>query len=157
MCQNSPHRIWGLVMETKAIKFSIGTRVRKRTVFPLHAFFGITHWDSLDWGSPYVIPRSPDIPFYYTFVYMLFSWVCDLPRDVCIRCCAYLMSYYSTVVIFTPVQNSRCTYVIGTMLLLSMEYYTLEEYGDMMLLYGEARPSTTADTNVSGRITNSTE
>ena len=104
VCQNSPYRPWGLVVDTKAIKFSIGTRVRKRTVFPLHAksphtlFFGTTHWDSLDYGSPYVIPRSPDVLFYYTFVYMLFSWVCDPPRDVCICCCAYLRSYYSTVV-----------------------------------------------------------
>ena len=30
---------------------------------------------------------------------MLFSRVCDPPRDVCICCCAYLRSYYSTVVI----------------------------------------------------------
>ena len=37
VCQNSPYRPWGLVLETKAIKFSIGTSVRKRTVFPLHA------------------------------------------------------------------------------------------------------------------------
>ena len=34
-------------------------------------------------------------------------------------------------------------YIIGTVLLLSMEYYTFAEYGDMMLLYGEARPSCT--------------
>ena len=37
MCQNSPYRLWGLVVETKTIKFSIGTCVMKRTVFPLHA------------------------------------------------------------------------------------------------------------------------
>ena len=37
VCQNSPYRLWGLVVETKTIKFSIGTRVRNRTVFPLHA------------------------------------------------------------------------------------------------------------------------
>ena len=104
MCQNSPYRLWGLVVETKTIKFIIGTRVRKRTVFPLYAKSPHTlfrhHSLGYSWlGSLYVIPRSPDVPFYYTFVYMLFSWVCDPPRDVCICCCSYLRSYYSTVVI----------------------------------------------------------
>ena len=37
VCQNSPYRLWGLVVETKTIKFIIGTRVRKRTAFPIHA------------------------------------------------------------------------------------------------------------------------
>ena len=32
VCQNSPYRLWGLVVENKTIKFSMGTRVRKRTV-----------------------------------------------------------------------------------------------------------------------------
>ena len=37
-CVKIPHyRLWGLVVEIKTSKFSIGTRVRKRTVFPLHA------------------------------------------------------------------------------------------------------------------------
>ena len=86
---------------------------------------------------------NADVPFYYTFVFMLFSWVRDPPRDVCICCCAYLRSYYSTVVIlhYSTEFNVYCTYVIGTVLLLSVEYYTFAEYGDMMLLYGEARPS----------------
>ena len=51
-------------------------------------------------------------------------------------------TFVSAVVLIlghTAVQNSRCTYVIGTVLLLSMEYYTFAEYADMMLLYGEAR------------------
>ena len=30
-------------------------------------------------------------------------------------------------------------YVIGIVLLLSMEYYRFADYGDMMLLYGEAQ------------------
>ena len=30
---------------------------------------------------------------------MLFSRICDPPKEVCICCCVYLRSYYSTVVI----------------------------------------------------------
>ena len=72
---------------------------------------------------------------------MLFSRVCDPPRDVCICCCAYVRSYYSTVVIlhYSTEFKVYVAYVIGTVLLLSMEYYTFAEHGDMMLLYGEAR------------------
>ena len=75
------------------------------------------------------------------FVYMLFSRVCDPPRDICICCCAYLRSYYSTGVILhystefkVYVRHWYCVAVIHGIL-------HFAEYGDMMLLYGKAQPS----------------
>ena len=67
---------------------------------------------------------------HYMFVYMLFSWVCDPPRDVCTCCCACGLCSYCT---------KLCVDFILSVLLLTMVNYMFAEYADMVLLYGKAR------------------
>ena len=109
-CQNSPYRLWGLVVETKTINFSIGTRVRKRTVFPLHA------------KSPHTLFLAP-----LTGI----ACIASVELRHTITSCPHIPQTCSIPWI-TATQDYYCTVV-------------------------SPKISTTSDTNVSGRITNSTE
>ena len=158
MCQNSPYRLWGLVVETKTIKLSIGTRVRKRTFFPLHSKSPHTLFSAPLTGiilTRVVHTSFPDhlMSHSTTRLFTCYSVDCDPPRDVCICCCAYLNSteFRRTI---TSCPHIPQTWITATQYI-HLEFCTVVKGYYCTVVWPKIR--STANTNVSGRITNSTE